>query len=62
MNKNRNGWAVIIIALLYNFQESKYFGFQWHASCEAEVIADGISLILVAIGMLIFSLPSKTNP
>lgn len=43
-----NGW-IVLGALTYNFTETAYFGWNWKAHSDAEIICDGISMLIMAL-------------
>lgn len=42
-------FILLIIAIVYTYEQNKYFGHHWEPQSDAEVIADGISFILAAL-------------
>lgn len=50
------GLWVIFMAIVYSHIQTRFFGGHWFPSCEAEVIADGISVVVFSLGILILSL------
>jgi hypothetical protein len=41
-----------IIAIIFSFIETKYFGWNWTAQSDAEMICDGIALLLFGLAMI----------
>lgn len=46
-----------IVALEYFLKQNHYFGWNPHPRSDAEVLADGMTLILVALALLITMIP-----
>ena len=49
--KVRN-WFILAAAIIYNLSETAYFGWHRVPSCDAEVLADGISVLIGALAFL----------
>lgn len=45
-------WPIFLIAIGYGFAENAYFGWNIIPQSDAEMIADGIGLILFALSFL----------
>ncbi len=41
-------WAIFLIAMAYGLVETGHYGWNWHAKSDAEMICDGIALLIVA--------------
>lgn len=48
MNLN---FGIIILGIYFWFLETSYFGWNFRASSEAEIICDGIAILIVALGL-----------
>ena len=56
MNKNKSlGCMFMTLGLCYCPMETIHYGNHWMPSCDGEVIADGISIIICAISSLIMT-------
>lgn len=44
----------MLVALIYGYMVTSRFGNNWLPQSDAEVIADGIALVIAAIGVLVF--------
>lgn len=51
MKKKTIGVIICISALVYCFEETQFFGSHWKPTTPEEVIADGLALVILAIGM-----------
>jgi hypothetical protein len=58
-NSNFIGWLVVFMGLYYCLTETIFHGSKIFPQSDAELIEDGISGVLAAIGFVILSLPTK---
>ena len=42
-------WLILMMAILYGITESAYFGGNFHPSSDAEIICDGIMMLIGAL-------------
>lgn len=47
------GLYIVLLGCLFAFVETAYFGHNWFPASVAEVICDGIALIIVVVGYVI---------
>ena len=47
--------CILLLALCYQHVQTNYFGNHWLPTTEGEVLADGLALVIVAIGLNTFS-------
>lgn len=45
-------WPVLVIALIFFYEQNKYFGWNGWPQSNAELICDGITLLLLAMAWL----------
>lgn len=45
----RFNWPIWIMAMLYGIVETRYFGWNLHPSSDAEIICDGITILIGAL-------------
>ena len=50
------GIAIIVVVVIHGRMATNFFGNNWFPQSEAEVISDGICLVALALGVLIFTL------
>jgi hypothetical protein len=45
-------WPIFFIAVVFSYFENRYFGWNMHPESDAEMIADGIGMILFALAFV----------
>ncbi len=45
------GIIIVLIGILYGFTETAYFGWNFFPKSDAEMICDGIGILITVIGM-----------
>lgn len=45
-------WMLYLIAIFYAYLVNRHFGWNWSPTNDAELIADGIGLMLVAMAVI----------
>jgi hypothetical protein len=45
-------WMLYAIAIFYGYWVNRHFGWNWYPANDAELVADGIGLLLVALAVL----------
>lgn len=45
-------WRIMFIAFAFNMIETAYFGWNFWPSSDAELVCDGISLLIAALGLI----------
>ena len=55
------GWLVLLSGLWYCTSETIHYGSNWVAKSDGEVMADGLSLIIMALGLILIQLERKNK-
>lgn len=49
---NSRAIGILVLAVFFSVIENAYFGWNWSPQSEAELICDGIAMLLFALGIL----------
>ncbi len=62
MQINRtHGWIILLLSFIYINIESAFFGSHFLPSCETEVIAGGLGLLITCLGFALLAFSNKSN-
>ncbi len=53
------GYIILFVSAIYGTIETAHYGYNFSAQTDGEMIADGITLLLMAIGMLTIAIEKK---
>ena len=51
LREQRISWSIFFLAVIFALAENSYFGWNWKPGSEAELICDGIVLLLCALAI-----------
>jgi hypothetical protein len=53
------GWAIVILGFLYARVSTNFYGNNFWPTCDAEIVADGLALIVCSIGFAVLSVRNQ---